>query len=109
MNKGDIFLINFYPSVGSEFQKVRPSVILQSSVISSNLITVMPISSKTSKIGDADIFLKKDEKNRLFCDSVIKVTQISSFDRKRFLHFVGRVDRDIISQIDSYLKQHLDI
>lgn len=105
-NKGDIFLINFEPSIWSEIQKTRPWIVIQSLSIDSNLITVIPISSKTQNKEINDILIKKDNDNRLFSDSIIKVRQISSFDKQRFIHYIWKIDTKTMIQIDKYLKHH---
>jgi mRNA interferase MazF len=48
MNIGDIYVVNFEPSVGSEIRKIRPAVILQNKIacMHSPLITIVPLSSK---------------------------------------------------------------
>jgi len=109
MKKGEIYLVNFEPAFGSEIKKTRPAVIIQSSDINSNLITVMPISSKINSQTNDDIFILKDDQNRLFSDSIIKVQQISSFDQKRFVHFIGKFDQKIQQKITKYLKIHFDL
>ena len=106
MKKGEIYLVNFEPSTGLEMKKVRPAVVLQSDKISSNLITVMPISSKVKNKISGDILIKKNKTNRLFSDSVIKTKQISSFDQKRFIHFIVQVNQAELARIDIYLKKH---
>jgi len=110
MKKGDIFLVNFEPSIGSEFKKTRPAIVLQSSEINSKLLTVMPISTNKNeeKLGE-NILIKRKKENRLFADSVIKVNQISSFDKRRFIHFIGRADRVIMNKIDKYLSRHFSL
>lgn len=109
MQKGDIYLVNFDPSIGTEFQKTRPALIIQSQNISSPLITVLPISSKVQNKESHDILMQKDNTNRLFIDSLIKVQQISSFDRQRFIHFIGKAKKDILKNTDKYLARHFDI
>lgn len=109
MKKGEIWLVNFDPALGHEFQKVRPALVLQSVKIASKLITVMPLSSQVSNKSTSDIFLKKDSKNRLFADSLIKVQQISSFDKKRLIHYVGVVSQKTLKQIDKYIKEHFNL
>jgi len=108
MKKGEIWLVNFDPSVGNEYQKVRPTLILQSDDINSSLLTVMPLSSKTNNPQKDDIFILKNDKNRLFSDSILKVQQISSFDKKRFIHFVGNF-LDQNSEVKNYLIKHFGI
>ncbi len=109
MKKGDIFLVNFDPAFGSEYQKVRPAVIIQSQKISSQLITVMPISSKLKNKNQNDISIRKNQNNRLFLDSLIKVAQVSSFDKGRLFHFIGKADSLILKKIDVYLKKHFSL
>ena len=109
MKKGDIFLINFDPSFGKEYRKIRPALIMQSEKICSNLVTTIPISSKVNKSNKNDIRINKNNKNRLFCDSLIKVGQISSFDKRRIFHFIGNVDSNILSEVDDYLRKHFEL
>ena len=109
MHIGEIYLVNFEPSQGSEIQKVRPGIIIQSEQIDSNLVTIMPLSSKLKNKVFEEITIKKDKNNRLFSDSVIKVKQISSFDKFRFIHFIGKIDKVLLLEIKKYLKKHFDL
>lgn len=109
MKKGNIWLVDFDPSAGKEYQKIRPALVLQSDKINSALMTIMPFSSNLKNKQNCDILVKKDKNNRLFSDSILKVSQISSFDKKRFIHFVGQVSEEIISDLKIYLKKHFDL
>jgi len=109
MKKGDIWVVNFDPSVGHEFQKIRLAIVIQSDKINSNLVTLLPFSSKVHKKTEDDIFIPQTEQNRLLSDSIIKGTQISTFDKKRFLNFIGKAENKIVKEINSYLKKHLDL
>jgi mRNA interferase MazF len=105
---GGIYLVNFDPSVGSEYQKVRPALVIQSNEITacSSLVTVMPISSKIEKKNPDDILIRKNNSNKLLSDSLLKVQQISSFDKKRFIHVIGKVDDEILLLVGKYLQKH---
>ena len=96
-----IWLVNFDPSFGHEYKKVRPALIVQNDryIESSELLTVIPISSQTTKQTDLDIFLKKDSKNRLMTDSLLKIKQISSFDKRRFIKPIGTVNEETMEKI----------
>jgi mRNA interferase MazF len=113
MKQGEIWMVNFNPSKGHEFQKERPAIIISSNKIIkfSNLITVLPITSNTNNCVDDDIKIIKDERNRLFMDSIIKVTHISSFDKNngRFIKKIGATNDYIIEQIKKYLLKHFSI
>lgn len=45
--QGEIWLVNFDPSFGHEYRKVRPALIIQSTALikSFNLIAIIPITS----------------------------------------------------------------
>jgi mRNA interferase MazF len=107
--RGQIWLVNFEPSFGHEYKKVRPALIIQSNkyIGSSNLLTIIPISSQVSKQTELDIILKKDSQNRLLSDSLIKIKQISSFDKRRFIKFIGNVNKDIMEKVKNTLEVFL--
>lgn len=109
MKKGEIYLLNFDPSVGHEYKKVRPALVIQSGAIESSLVTVMPLSSQLKSELPKDLLIKKDSKNRLFEDSILKVSHISSFDKARCIHFIGKLDSENLRQVDKYLKTHFGI
>ena len=109
MKKGEIWLVDFDPALGGEYQKVRPALIIQSEKVSSPLQTVMPISSQLKNQKPHDILVKKETKNRLFSDSIIKTFQIASFDKKRFIHFIGTMDSSTMGKVDDYLRLHFQL
>jgi mRNA interferase MazF len=108
MNQGEIYLVNFDPSVGHEYRKTRPAVVIQSEEISdiSSLVTVMPISSQLGKYQEPDVLIERDAKNRLMRDSVILVRQISTFDRSRLVKKIGVVGSPALRKIRGYLRKH---
>ncbi len=108
---GEIFIAKFDPSVGHEFQKDRPAIVVQSDkkLLGSSLITIVGMTSSAKNMRRDDILVKKDSFNRLYLDSVIKVGAIYSFDRSRFIKKIGRIDPAIMNQIKSYLKTHFDL
>lgn len=85
--QGQIWLVNFDPSIGHEYQKTRPALIIESDsyLPLGSLITVVPVSSQISKSNLLDILIPRDFHNRLMNDSLIKTRQISSFDQRRFI------------------------
>jgi mRNA interferase MazF len=104
-----IYLVNFDPSIGKEYQKVRPALVIQSNTIASELVPVMPISSKTEKRTADDIPLSKDNLNRLLHESLLKVRQISSFDKRRFIHRIGEADEKAMNAVANYLRKHFKL
>ena len=99
--RGQIWLVNFDPSFGHEYKKVRPALIVQNNkyIESTNLLTVIPISSQMVKQTVLDFLLKKDSRNRLMTDSLLKTKQISSFDKRRFIKLIGTVDEETMKKL----------
>lgn len=61
--KGQIGLVNFDPSFGHEYQKVRPTLIIQNEQFSDHpLATIIYISSQISKRSLSDLFIQKAPK-----------------------------------------------
>ena len=109
--KGDIFLVNFDPTIGHEIKKKRPAVILSNNLCNqySPLVTVAPLSSNISKIYPFEIFLSKEKAN-LLNDSKIMIIQMRSIDKDRLIKKLGTInDNQILSKIDFLIIQHFDI
>ena len=109
MKKGEIYLFNFDPSMGREYRKVRPALVVQSSAVDSFLVTVIPFSSQIHQRAEGDILVPKDAQNRLFQDSLLKMSHISSFDKSRSLHFIGNLHSDHLAEVNTYLKSHFEL
>lgn len=108
---GDIVWTEFDPSVGHEYQDKRPAIVVQSGeqLRKSNLVTVIPLTSKNNNALADDILIAADHENRLRSDSVAKVYCITSFDYVRFSKKIGRISKDSILKIKQYLKIHFDL
>jgi len=105
---GEIYFVTFDPSVGHEYKGKRPGMVIQEEVISkiSPLVTVIPLTSQLNQLMPADILIPKDHLNNLTTHSVLKVRNIQSFDRSRFLHRIGRAGSPIVRQVRGYLRRH---
>lgn len=105
---GDIYVVDFEPSVGHEYKKKRPALVVQSEDVSeySRLITVMPMSSRLERRFPHDVFVEKDSKNRLTSDSIIRTHYIHTFDPSRFSTFIGRAGSPTIRAVRGYLRRH---
>jgi len=104
-------LANFEPSTGREYRKIRPAVVVQSAEVSSSspYVSVMPISSKVEKVGQYDVLLSQDTSNKLQKDSVIRVQQISSFDKRRIIGVFGEVSGTTSRKVRGYIRRHFGL
>lgn len=108
---GELFLVNFNPGLGHEYQGKRPAIVIESNkqLKKSNLVTILPLTSNLdNRIAD-DIIIETDKNNRLKFDSLIKVYDIISFDRSRFINKIGVANKEIMTQTKKYLLKHFDL
>lgn len=111
MRQGEIWLVEFEPSVGHEYQKDRPAIVASSDKLikKSNVITVVPLTSNTDNINEEDVLIEKNSTNNLYSDSVIKTHHINTFDKRRFHNDIGKLKPDILSRVMGAIKNHFDI
>lgn len=111
MKQGELWLVQFLNSVGHEFKRARPALIIESDskISKSSVFTILPLTSNMNNKLRDDILVIKDSQNKLFCDSILKVHQIQSFDSARFIKRIGIVKKDILEQVRDYLRSHFDL
>jgi mRNA interferase MazF len=112
LRHGHIYFVEFDPSSGHEFQKMRPAVILSSDELMarSNLATCVPFTSSTDKMRSKDdILVKKDDENHLYMDSVLKTQHISSFDKGRVKKYVGILDSISLKTLKATVNRNFDL
>ncbi len=108
MNRGDVYLVDFEPSVGAEIRKKRPAVIISCNEANKHLRTVMviPFSSKTGKVYPFEVLVRK-EQSGLNVDSKLKIPQMCSVDKSRLTKHIGTLDDDLLSETERAIKLHL--
>lgn len=108
MNRGDVYLVDFEPSVGAEIRKKRPAMIISCNEANKHLKTVMviPFSSKLEKIHPFEVLVRK-EQSGLNVDSKLKIPQMRSVDKSRLAKYIGTLDDDLLSEIEKAIKLHL--
>jgi mRNA interferase MazF len=102
LQKGEIWLVNFDPTVGSEINKRRPAIIVSSNSIGIlPLRIVVPITTWQEKFENSPWLIKivKDENNNLKNDSTADTFQIKSVSNDRFISKIGNVTNKIMQEI----------
>ena len=109
--RGEIYLVNFDPTIGSEIKKTRPALILQNDISNqySPITIVAAITSQfDSKLYPTEVFLNVKE-GHLKVDSVVLLNQIRSIDKKRLLRMIGKVSQEIVMRVDKAIKISLGL
>ena len=112
LKHGHIYFVEFNPSSGHEFQKMRPAVILSSNELMkrSNLISCVPFTGNTVNVVDGDdILVKKSKQNNLFSDSVMKSQHISTFDKRRVKKYIGELGETAFNSLKKVVARNFNL
>lgn len=69
----------------------------------------MPLTSNVSNRSADDIMIKSDKNSNLYCDSVLKVYHLTSFDHSRSVKRIGAVNNNILGKVKDYIKKHFNL
>jgi len=109
--KGEIYLVNFDPTVGHEVKKKRPALVMSNNIHNqySPLITVVPLSSKTNKVYPFEIYISKTI-SKLHENSKIMIIQLRSIDKRRLINKIGNIENnEIINKINQVIAEHFGL
>lgn len=89
--RGDVYLVNFDPTVGAEIRKTRPALILQSDVANqySPITMVAAITSQfDQQLYPTEVGIHPPE-GGLTVESVVLLNQVRSIDKHRLVKRLG--------------------
>jgi mRNA interferase MazF len=112
LKHGHIYFIEFNPSSGHEFKKMRPAVIISSNdlIQRSNLISCVPFTGNIGNLVEGDdILVVRNNKNKLFSDSIIKVQHISTFDKRRVKKYIGELESLSLNRLKKILIRNFNL
>ena len=111
IKRGDIFLANLEPVLGSEQGGMRPVLIIQNN-ISNKYSPVIIVAAITSKIYGKEfptnLFLLK-KYSGLDKDSTVLLNQIRTIDKSRLTKKIGTLDNYLMNKADLALKISLGL
>src|SRR5213595_843319 len=90
--RGEVWLVNFDPTIGAEIRKTRPASIIQNDVgnRASPITIVAAVTSTLKRAYPFQVRVIAPE-GGLDVDSVITLNHLRSIDRQRLIHRLGRV------------------
>ena len=109
--RGDVFLADLSPVIGSEQGGKRPVLIIQNDVGNhfSTTVIVAAITAKNTKANiPTHIEIKKDQFG-FERDSVVLLEQLRTIDKARILEKITQVDADFMKIINEGLKVSLGL
>ena len=102
IKQGEIWIVDFEPSIGSEIQKQRPAIVISDDELGRfGLKIVVPVNEWKNYYKDYPWIIKilNDDKNGLTKTSSIECFQIKSFATERFVHKIGEIEEEILLKI----------
>ncbi|MFQ5621467.1 MAG: type II toxin-antitoxin system PemK/MazF family toxin [Candidatus Nanoarchaeia archaeon] len=104
MKRGDIWLVNLDPSIGHEYKKSRPAVIIQNNLGNkhSPITIIAPTTSKKlDRVYPVEVLLPKNITGQ---KTKVVLNHIRAVDKQRLIKKIGKVDGFIQEKIDEALK-----
>jgi len=112
VKRGEVYLIRFNPTEGSEQAGTRPAVIVSRDAINqySPVVVVCPMTDAVHVPNPypSDVSIKAPE-GGLVKDSVVLTSQVRAVAKHRFLKQLGQLRPDTMKQVDQALKITLNL
>lgn len=106
MNRGDVWYVNFDPSIGGEIRKKRLAVIVSNDASNKylNRVQVIPITSNVENLYPSEAYITLNGQQRK-----AMADQIATVSKERLSAKLGKVDREDLFKIEKAIKTQLSI
>lgn len=101
-HRGEVYLVNFEPTIGAEIKKTRPALILQNDIANrhSPITIVAAITSQFDEpLYPTEVLIRAPE-GGLTVDSVVLLNQIRSLDKQRLVRRLGVIKPATMEQVE---------
>jgi mRNA interferase MazF len=113
MRRGDVYLVDLDPAVGSEAAKRRPAVIVSNDGANATavrlgrgVVTVVPVTSNVERVYPFQVFIPARDSG-LRQDSKAQAEQVRTISLLRLTERIGVVPPPVMAQLDDALRLHL--
>lgn len=100
--RGDIYLVNFDPTIGSEIKKTRPALIIQNDVANrySPVTIVAAITTHQEGVLYPTEVLVNGFEGGLTKNSLILLNQIRTIDKQRLIKRLGKISAAALQRVE---------
>jgi mRNA interferase MazF len=106
MKRGELWWVNFDPSVGGEIHKKRPAVIISNNAANQflNRVQVIPLTSNIDKLYPSETYIRfRGKKAKAMAD------QLTTVSKKRLINQAGIVSNTELEGIKRAISTQLDL
>ena len=106
MKRGEVWWVNFEPSVGGEIRKKRPAVIISNDAANKylNRVQVIPLTSKVEHIYPSEALVGGDnQRNKAMAD------QLTTVSKQRLSDRMGRLTPEDMRKVEYAVKVQLGL
>jgi mRNA interferase MazF len=106
MKRGEVWWVNFEPSIGGEIRKKRPAVIVSNNASNQflNKVQVIPLTSNVDKLYPSETYITvRGKKAKAMAD------QLTTVSKKRLINQAGTVSNVELDGIKRAISMQLDL
>ena len=106
MKRGDVWWVNFEPSIGGEIRKKRPAIIVSNDAANKflNRVQVVPLTSKTDRLYPSEACVRVSGKvGKAMAD------QLATVSKERLFKRIGVISNEDLRKVEEAIKTHLDL
>lgn len=106
MKRGEVWWMDFEPSVGGEIGKQRPGVVISNDESNRflNRIQVVPLTTNVSKVYPSEVVVSvRGKRHKALAD------QITTVSKKRCLNYVGKLSPSDLEAIEVVVQVQLGL
>ena len=104
--RGEVWWINFDPSVGQEVKKKRPAIVISNDTSNKHLkrYQVVPLSTQTGKLYPSETLVKlAGKEGKAMADQLTTVSEL------RFINRANSITQDELTEVERIVKLQLSL
>jgi mRNA interferase MazF len=97
IERGEVYWVNFDPSVGGEIRKTRPAIVLSNNAANTHLnrVQVVPITSNTDRLYPGEAFINLNAEKRK-----AMAAQLTTVSKQRLTGKMGTLSREDMTRVE---------
>ncbi len=109
--RGELYLVNFDPTIGSEIQKTRPALIIQNDIANrhSPVTIVAALSGQVDEMRYPTEVLLEQGEGGIEKRSVVLLNQVRTIDKRRLIKKLGTLKSETMNEVDRALAMSVGI